>query len=140
MELGAGWKALLVGGGRRATVTPLKGDGQLDWVIKPYTHYFNENDVLIWTTDDVPLLGVRGGQRMNIYADAFFRLDHYPWGGYDSNWVEVPRNVSDTDRSGNCLGWTTVAPNEIGTFPLSDLTKGATEPCGGAKPVLCVQQ
>lgn len=139
-EFGSGWKALLVGGGRRATVAPAKGDGQLDWVVRKYTHYYNENDELVWRTDDVALLGVRAGQRMNLYADAFFRLDFYPWGGFDSNWVEVPRSDVVGADSGTCAGWSTIAVNEIGTFPLPDLTMGRTEPCGGSAPLLCVQQ
>jgi hypothetical protein len=53
-ECGAGWKAMLVGGTRRATVTPYVGDEQLDWVIAKYTHHYNVHDQLIWRTDEIP--------------------------------------------------------------------------------------
>jgi hypothetical protein len=70
-EFGPGWKALLVGGSRRATVTPLKGDGATDWVIQKYTYYYNLSGQMLWRTDDIPLLGVHAGQRQAIYADVF---------------------------------------------------------------------
>jgi hypothetical protein len=140
-EFGAGWKTLLVGGGRRATVTPLMGDGQVDWVLKKYTHYYNDNNVeLIWRTDEVALLGVRDGQRMNLYADVAVRLDFYPWSGFDNNWLEVPTNNSALDNTGTCRGWTTIASGEVGTFALADLSKGRAEPCSLGLPLLCVQQ
>lgn len=71
-EFGNGWKALIVGTGRRATVTPLVGDGAKDWVIHKYTHYYSYYaDALLWRTDALPLLGVRNGKRENVYVDAF---------------------------------------------------------------------
>jgi hypothetical protein len=137
--IGNGWKALIVGGGRRATVTPLKGDAQNDWVIRKYTYYYNDSDQFVWRTDSVALLGVRDGQRMNLYADAFDGSSgKYPWGGYDNNWVEVPENDTAGTEAGTCYGWTTVVAN--GTFPLADLTMGRYEPCTSAVPLLCVQQ
>ena len=138
-EFGVGWKALLVGGGRIATVTPLKGDGQASWVLRKFTYYYNDRSEFIWRTDDVALLGVRGGQRMNLYADAFVRQDFYPWAGFDSNWVEVPRNDTIGQQAGTCLGWTSAAPGESGTFTLPDLTVGRQEACAGTQPLLCAQ-
>jgi hypothetical protein len=138
-ELGSGWKALIVGGGRRATVTPLQGDGQIDWVISKYTHYYNASDQLLWRTDETPLLGVSNGQRMNTYAPAFFNFS-YPWGGYDSSWVEVTRNDTIGQLAGTCLGWSTTDRQENGTFPFPDLTIGDQEPCSELQPLLCVQQ
>lgn len=58
-DFGTGWKALLVGTSRRASVTPFVGDGQLDWVLRPNTYYFNEREQLVWQTDASALLGVR---------------------------------------------------------------------------------
>lgn len=134
----AGWKALLVGGGRRATQTPFKGDGATDWVVSKYTFYHNESGALVWRTDEVPLLGVHDGQRANLYADAF--PSGYPWGGYDSDWTTVPERPGSADPSGTCAGWTSVAADTWGVFPLADLRLGAIEPCSKMMPLLCIEQ
>ena len=137
-EFGSAWKALLVGGGRRATVTALKGDGQTDWVIAKYTHYYNEFGQFMWRTDALQLLGVRNGQRMNIYANAITDDGVYPWGGFDSGWVTVPEDYNAP--TGTCMGWSTPASGTWGTFPLGDLTVGSFEGCGKELPLLCVEQ
>jgi hypothetical protein len=137
-EFGPNWKALLVGGNRRATVTPLKGDGQSNWVISKYTHYYNADGQLLWRTDGLALLAVRDGQRMNLYADAWSG-DLYPWGGYDSDWTTMPEQSGDNAR-GSCSGWTTIAPETWGTFPMKDLTAASIEPCAKMMPLLCVEQ
>lgn len=135
-EFGVGWKALLVGGSRRATVTPLVGDGAKDWVIHKYTHYYSSHeDKLIWRTDDVALLGVRDKKRVNVYANAF--SGQYPWSGWRSDWTTYPEN---TPSQGTCAGWTsTAAP--WGSIALADLTSAAgSETCGSGGPLLCVEQ
>jgi hypothetical protein len=138
-EFGPGWKALIVGGSRRATQTPFKADGQMDWVIAKYTHYFNSQNQLLWRIDDVPLLGVRDGKRMEIHAEAFF--ESYPWGGYRSDWTTAPDTLPDsTDSSGTCAGWTTNAFATKGTFPFRTLLEAATEPCSTQMRLLCVEQ
>lgn len=137
-EFGPGWKALVVGGGRRATATPLKGDGQSDWVIHKYIHYFNAENQLLWRTDGLALLGVRDGSRMNLYADAWPGND-FPWGGYDTNWTTLPDQAA-ADPKGSCSGWTTIAADTWGTFPVKDLTAGSFEPCAKMMPLLCVEQ
>ena len=134
---GDAWKALIVGGARRATRTPLRADDQADWVIKKYTHYYNANDQFLWRTDDVALLGVRDGRRMNIYAKAF-EITQYPWGGYDTDWTTQPEQDSAT--GGTCQGWTSSNVDHGGGFPLDDLTRAAGEPCSKLMPLLCVQQ
>jgi hypothetical protein len=132
---GSGWKALIVGGGRRATTTPLRGDGQADWVIKKYTHYFNGAGQFLWRTDDIALLGVRDNRRMNIYAKAF---ELYPWGGYDTDWTTQPEQADSA--GGTCQGWSSSDFANAGSFPLDDLTRGAGEPCDRPMPLLCVEQ
>jgi hypothetical protein len=139
-EFGSRWKALIVGGGRRATLTPNTGDGQVDWVVQKYTHYYNGRDEFTWRTDGSALLGVSDKQRLNLYADAFFELVFYPWGGYDDGWVEVARNLEPGLQSGTCLGWSSDVGSEPGTFALSDLRMGRQEPCSGTQPLLCVEQ
>lgn len=139
-EFGDGWKALLVGGGRRATVTPNRGDGQTDWVISKFTHYYNAEGQLLWRTDSVPLLGVREGQRMNIYADAFPQTGTYPWGGYASDWTAIPERNGPDVYSGTCGGWARSSMDVWGTFSFKDLTAAEMEPCAKRLPLLCVEQ
>lgn len=134
---GAAWKALIVGGARRATRSPLRGDDQADWVIQKYTYYYNSSDKQIWRTDAVALLGVRDGSRLTIYNDAF-DVTQYPWGGYDTDWTTQPEQDSAT--GGTCQGWTSNDVNHGGGFPIADLTRGAGEPCSKLMPLLCVQQ
>lgn len=87
-ERGSTWKALMVGGGRTATVTPNAGDGQEDWVVHPYTEYYNWEGRLSWVTHDVALLGVRDGQRVDLLQPATEPYA-YPWSGYADDWTTV---------------------------------------------------
>jgi Protein of unknown function (DUF1554) len=135
-EFGVGWKALLVGGSRRATVTPYRGDGQQDWVIQKYTHYYNVQDLLVWRTDEIPLLGVRGGARLNLYATVFDNSGNYPWAGWAADWTTLP----DSGITGTCAGWTAAPPTGYGSFVLNDLATVAGELCGASSFILCVQQ
>jgi hypothetical protein len=134
-ELGAGWKALLVGGIRRATVTPFLGDGQQDWVIQKYTHYYNTQDQLVWRTDDIPLLGVRSGARVPLNATFFADTGMYPWSGYAANWTTLP----DIGITGTCIGWMSTSTG-YGSFVMSDLATTGSVPCGQPSFVLCIQQ
>jgi hypothetical protein len=134
-ELGAGYKALLVGGSRRATTTPLKGDNQSNWVIRKYAYYYNSMDQLVWRTDDVNLLGVREGVRMNLNAKAFTEVQ-YPWSGFATDWTTIP----DAAYAGTCMGWTYGGADQQGTFCLEDFTEAAGEPCTGMANIVCVEQ
>lgn len=133
-EFGVGWKALLVGGGRRATLSPFKGDAPQDWVIRKYTYYYNGSSQLLWRTDDVPLLGVHDGKREAIYADAFSHPGSYPWSGWANDWTTLP----DDANGGTCGGWTN--GTGMASFALRDLRFGANEGCGSSSFILCVEQ
>lgn len=88
----------VVPGVRHASVTPLAGDGQLDWVLHPYTAYVNDDDVLMWITDDVALLGVRNGVAMPLLAPPTdFDFDQRVVSGLSANWTNALTN--------NCNGW-----------------------------------
>jgi hypothetical protein len=135
LEFGAGWKALLVGGGRRATVTAFIGDGATDWVIKKYTHYFSYfEEKLLWRTDELPLLGVRDGKRVNVYAAAF-KVGNYPWSGWAEDWT----TLKDEEYQGTCAGWTSTAAG-WGSFALPNLMPSASESCSTGSILLCVEQ
>ena len=137
LEFGTGWKALLVGGGRRATTTPLLGDNAQDWVIHKYTHYYSYvTGTLLWRTDALPLLGVRNGARVNVYADAFPATGNYPWSGWKSDWTTFP---DTTDYQGTCAGWTSTSAGWA-SFAFADLTQAASESCATSSFILCVEQ
>jgi hypothetical protein len=138
-ELGAAggaWKALLVGGTRRATKTPLKGDDQAEWVIRKFTHYYNDSNELVWRTDGEAMLAVRNGQRMNPYAKVAGR---YSWGGFNSDWTTFAD--APAEARGTCQGWTSASRDFWGDFFFfEDLTHAASEPCSTEMPLLCVEQ
>ena len=119
-EFGASWKALLAGDTRRATRTPLKGDDPLNWVIAKYTHYYNASGQLIWRTDDLPLLGVRDGMRLNLYADAFDGSSgNYAWSGFAADWTTLADSASAS--TGTCRSWTLATSpgaEDFGSFAL----------------------
>jgi hypothetical protein len=137
-QYGVGWKALIVGKTRRATVTPLLGDQQLDWVLQKYRYYYNQTSELIWRTDEVALLGVRGGKRFEIYANLFPLTGTYPWAGFRLDWTTIADNPSAGE--GTCNSWTTDTGGGFGNFIVPDLTVVASELCGSTAFILCVGQ
>jgi Protein of unknown function (DUF1554) len=140
LEFGAGWKALLVGGGRRATTTPFLGDDPSDWVIHKFTYYYSYfAQSLMWRTDSVPLLGVLNGSRLDLYADAFLSGGNYPWSGWQTDWTTFDVSPSSGPPEGTCDGWTSTTAG-WGSFALSDLTPGASEGCASSSFILCVEQ
>ncbi|HKO51975.1 MAG TPA: DUF1554 domain-containing protein [Polyangiaceae bacterium] len=136
-QYGPGWKALIVGKTRRATVTPLLGDQQLDWVLQKYRYYYNQTSELVWRTDEVALLGVRGGKRYEIYANLFPFTGTYPWAGFRLDWTTFDDNPSTSQ--GTCNSWTTDTGG-FGNFVTPDLTVVASEACGSTAFILCVGQ
>ena len=138
-QFGLGWKALLVGGTRRATVTPFLGDQPLDWVLQKYRYYYNWSNELIWRTDDVPLLGVHDGKRENIYA-SLFTGGNFPWAGFNVDWTTFDDSLSASTNQGTCNGWTSVSDTADGSFILADLSLSASEQCGGSSFILCAEQ
>ena len=136
MELGAGWKAVLVGGSRRATTTPFKGDGQ-DWVLHKYTHYFNESGQLIWRNDEIPLIGVHNGQQQDTYVRAFMP-GNYPWAGWAKDWTTLP-DIS-ANAQGTCQGWASGSSADWGNFALPNLMSSQSETCGSMSFLLCAEQ
>ncbi|MEO8983371.1 MAG: DUF1554 domain-containing protein [Polyangiaceae bacterium] len=139
IQFGADYKALVVGATRRATVTPLKGDQPLDWVIEKYRYYYNNLNELLWRTDEVPLLAVRDGKRQDIYANAFAPGGAYPWSGYALDWTTYDDAVSATTYAGTCDSWTSDTTG-WGSFVGADLRPGSSELCGARAFILCVEQ
>lgn len=55
----AGYLAFFADGVNRvASVAPLAGNGQVDWVLQPWTEYVNPDGDHMWTTTELLLLGV----------------------------------------------------------------------------------
>lgn len=101
----AGYKAMVsFGGVRRATTIPFVTANSVDWPVRPYTYYYNANNEPVFLTDDVALIGIRGG--------AFV--------GTESNvgLVTVP-NITNmtigalTLQSQNCVGWTSSTSTQV---------------------------
>lgn len=129
---GGTWKALIVGGGRIATVAPYTGNGGTDWVIQKYTEYYNNSGRLIWTTEDIPLIGVRDGARVPLAYPAFANEFGYPWAGYKDDWT--------TNTAQICEGWSSTGKGGGGFAYNTLLPTGAVEPCSSAEPYVCVEQ
>lgn len=129
---GGTWKALIVGGGRIATLAPYRGTGRADWVIGKFTEYYNRSGRLIWTTEDIPLLGVRDGGRVDLAYPAFADEYGYPWAGYEEDWT--------TDSEQNCDGWSSRSQSGGGFAYSSLLPTGALELCSSAQRYVCVEQ
>jgi hypothetical protein len=87
-QFGMSYKALLVDGKTRiASQSANTGDGQVDWVLKPYTLYVNDTAMPLWTTDQVSLLGVRGGKAMPLMASFGGGGSDFAWAGFDADWT-----------------------------------------------------
>lgn len=94
-----GYRALFSDGvNRRATVTPYVGDGQIDWVLSPWTRYLRGDGDLVWVTDASGLLGVENGMPASLLAPingTTYIASSVT--GMRQNWVAYTDN--------NCFGW-----------------------------------
>jgi len=133
---GSTYKALLVDGVTRvASQTPLLGDGQVDWVLSPYTSYANSNGTEVWVTDQVALLGVRSGTSGSLKAP----LDEGSVdAGTDLVWVGI--NPDWTSSASNCSGWTASSAqgtaDQIGRLTFIPVAVD----CSQLHSLLCVEQ
>ena len=139
-----GYKALFSGGGFRvASVKPNVGDGQVDWVLKPWTRYVNVNSQLIWLTQTVRLLGVTGGVFKGLTNAIVPGSNSGYLTGMSSNWVALPAGR-------NCDAWTKATSASQGMFGIGGSTTGLfleqasdfTYPCSDTTSlrVYCVEQ
>jgi hypothetical protein len=138
-EFGITYKSLIVvpvtGSSRRiATITPYRGDGQVDWVLGPYTRYVNSVGDLIWATDEVRLLGVRNGRAAALQNPIQPGNADWAWGGFNDDWT------ASTD---NCTNWTSSDGAGHGQSVRLDLTSVSTTPewtCEVRIWLICVEQ
>lgn len=81
---------------RVASVAPLMGNGQVDWVLQPWTEYVNPNGDPMWTTTELRLLGVS---------------DDHQWVGLDNPLLDsvdfgyTGMRGDYTTATANCGGW-----------------------------------
>ena len=140
---GSLYKALLVDGVTRvATITPFEDNAAKDWVLKPYTRYVNKSGKLIWTTTEMPLLGVKGGAKYDWLAP----IDEGPFDGYNSGWAGLARDWT-TSTTGTCNGWTSRSPDLRTETLLTTRTdaaglpsNGGTSACSNIANIICVEQ
>ncbi|AAN48161.1 extracellular matrix-binding protein Lp95 [Leptospira interrogans] len=112
LSLGGGYKAMLVGDTRRASLSPNAGDGQIDWVLKPLQEYRRSDDTIIGTTNSVGLFSF---PFQNSFAG-----NYAIWTGLDQTWKNKVISVNQL----NCLNWTSSSTNELGAFGLANWKYG----------------
>ncbi len=133
-----GYKAMFADGvSRRATLTPYTGDGQIDWVLSPWTRYVRPDGALVWVTDASALLGVEDGDAAPLLAP----IRESAIGvrtGLRANWV--------TETTDNCSNWTSDSaglPETLGRaaeVELAQVLAGIPNFCDIGVPVYCVEQ
>lgn len=135
----SGYKAFFAyGASRRATTTPLKAQNSVDWVIRPYTYYYNDDENPVWLTDSVPLLGVRNGMftalENRISAATLIAVT-----GLNPDYTTL-----GTD---NCQGWSSIQTGDSKRYGLPSATDArfmfSSDPseCGSNSIIFyCVEQ
>jgi hypothetical protein len=110
-----GYKAFFAyGTNRRATTAPFKAQNSIDWVIRPYTYYYNDSENPLWLTDSVPLLGVRDG-KFTALENRVSPVTAIILTGLNPDYTTL-----GTD---NCQGWSSLQDSEskrYGLPPASD--------------------
>jgi len=126
------YKAFIVDGTNRiASVTANAGDGQVDWVLKPNTTYYQDDGTTVIGTTDAnglfifPLSPVTNV--FNIISTAYYT-------GMNTDW---------TTHANTCSGWTSSAGT--GALSATNLNTNAvlftgTDICVNPAPIICVEQ
>jgi hypothetical protein len=133
------YKALFVfGDARRATTSANEITNPVDWVLAPYTYYYNAHSNPVWLTDAVALLGVRNGAFVGLENPVREIITAYAVTGLAADWTTLGKQ--------NCSGWSKLGggvDKSVGfTFGVditflvdSDLTD-----CSSAASFYCVEQ
>jgi hypothetical protein len=135
----SGYRAIFADGvSRVASVSPNEGDGQLNWTLYPFTAYYNEAGDHIWTTDAVPLLGVRDGVLREL-SNSLGTSDNGVWTGLRADWTTVPAAEA-------CSGW--ASDSDALTAPIGNsgrtgpgfLDVGILNECSLTRAIYCAEQ
>jgi hypothetical protein len=136
----SGYKALFsYGSQRRATTVPFKTVNSVDWVLRPYTYYYNPYENPVWLTRDVALLGIENGEFVGLENNIG-----------NVTYVAVSNMRIDgtglTSSDENCGGWakTNTGLHKRYGVPLTTdetyLFNPYTLECGYAVAPYCVEQ
>lgn len=140
----AGYKAMFADGtNRRASVSPYVGDGQVDWVLTPWTRYLRDDGELVWITDASALLGVRDGAPEPLLTPIASQLATSAYTGLQPTWL--------AELNSDCFNWTTNSsgashfagePDEVAIDRVLAGITPAISPgnCASSTVVYCVQQ
>lgn len=139
-----GYRAIFSDGEDRiATVTPNTGDGQVDWVLRPWTAYVNSEGDLLAITDGAALLGVHGGVFSDLDNPIVPDQLSGTWTGLNQDWTAMEANE-------NCNNWTSSSINYQMMTGIAGYTneqflrqsQDFTYPCsdGVLKGVYCAQE
>ena len=137
-DFGTSAKGLVVDGTNRiATVSAYAGDGQVDWVLLPYTRYVSaETGLLVFITDDTRLLGGVGGSGADLYNPIRAADDGWGvWTGANADWTSGVDCDDWTDSSDNEGPSTNATATFSGAFP----NNAATGLCGFMRRFACVE-
>ena len=140
----AGYRAMFADGvARRASSTPNVGDGQIDWVLAPWTRYVNSLGAVVWTTDETALLGVDGGAIVALEAPIDTTGGLGPGAvvtGMAENWVAHDGNMCNESSSASPTNFRATAdPSATLNGAYLDDNAGAVN-CSIALKYYCVEQ
>ena len=135
----AGYKALFAFGNlRRATTVGNEVTNPVDWVLAPYTYYYNSQSNPVWLTDDVALLGVRDGAFVGLENPIRPLVTENSISGLTADWTTL--------GSDNCNGWTNLnsgSNKSVGwTFAddISFIVDATLSSCSASAVLYCVEQ
>jgi hypothetical protein len=131
-----GYKAMFsFGQQRRATTTPNDVKNPIDWVLQPYTYYYNEEQNPVWLTRDVPLLGMDNGVFVGLENPVEPLVPMAMLTGMNDDWTTLGGE--------NCNGWSvTFSQKRHGWSVYSDITFMYTDAdaCDLYNGFYCVEQ
>jgi hypothetical protein len=136
-----GYKAMFVDGVHRvASVAPMMGNGQVDWVIQPWTQYVNALDEEIWTTTSLRLLGVTDDHAWSGLLHSVVPDIDFAWTGMYGDY---------TTSTHTCSGWTVTSGADGSSGQAHQTSSLAVGPdqdanlfavCGVSHEFYCVEQ
>jgi hypothetical protein len=138
-----GYNAMFAYGNLRvATTGAWQTVDAVDWPIQRYTAYVNNQDELLWVTDDTRMLAIRDGQKQSP-LNPLYTCDPIC---IDQRMVNGMADDGTTAVSDNCNGWTSTDGNlnfsvgEFFGFDLNDSLVACAADTAGSQRFLCIEQ